>query len=194
MSIKAPELDLIIFAGMMGSGKSTVAMRLAKRLNWDFIDLDGAIEVEIGSSIASYVSKFGEEPFRNLEARTLERVLIKGGPLVLALGGGTLISTQSQELIRQQESLVIWLDVDLDVILGRLMKDTEREIDRRPFLSKDDLYNSLKERLLQRRTGYQLCSHIRLECSTLSVDEIVDKALNAALKSERLAGLGSGDR
>ncbi len=179
-----PKRDLILFAGMMGTGKSTVGVRLARKLKWNFVDLDEEIEVDISSSISSYISSLGEQAFRSLEAEILKKTLQKDRPLIVALGGGTLISMENQELVRQHKAFVIWLDVNLESILVRLTKDTEQEVQKRPLLKESDLRNSLKERMDQRRTGYELSSNVRIDCSNLTVDETVDRAMKIVLSGD----------
>lgn len=79
----------VALAGLMGVGKSTVGPLLAARLGVDFVDLDQRIESEAGCSVAQIFAAEGEQGFRRRESAALDRVLSGGGPLVLALGGGT---------------------------------------------------------------------------------------------------------
>ena len=41
----------LTLTGMMGVGKSTIGKNLAKKLNYNFIDVDKVIEIMEGSSI-----------------------------------------------------------------------------------------------------------------------------------------------
>ena len=46
---KASKLNKnLTLTGMMGVGKSTIGKKLAKRLNYNFIDVDGLIEAKEG--------------------------------------------------------------------------------------------------------------------------------------------------
>ena len=78
----------------MGSGKSSVGVRLATCLGYEFIDLDYYIEKKIGLSIDEIFKEQGEDGFRAIEAEALRDVVIMhkltAENLVLALGGGTL--------------------------------------------------------------------------------------------------------
>ncbi len=80
----------VALAGLMGVGKSTIGRLLAARLDARFLDLDALVEAEAGVSIAAIFAREGEGGFRAREARALESVLTRTGPMVLSLGGGTL--------------------------------------------------------------------------------------------------------
>ena len=56
--------DNIILTGFMGTGKTQVGRRLAKRLGWRFIDTDLLIEQELDTSIRQLFAEKGEAYFR----------------------------------------------------------------------------------------------------------------------------------
>ena len=80
----------------MGSGKSTTGRELAALLGWEFIDLDSYIEGKIGRSPETIIAQDGETRFRAVEAEAFRDVLVMhqltGEDLVLALGGGTIMT------------------------------------------------------------------------------------------------------
>ena len=78
----------IFLIGFMGCGKSSLGKRLARRLNYRFVDLDEEIERQTGRSIAEIFSRDGENYFRQLEANIL-RQIEWSLPTVVATGGGT---------------------------------------------------------------------------------------------------------
>lgn len=71
----------------MGSGKSTLGRKIARKLNYDFLDTDSAIEEKEGLTIAAIFEQFGEVHFRKLETNIL--LSLKGKEkIVIATGGG----------------------------------------------------------------------------------------------------------
>ena len=76
----------IFLIGMMGAGKSTVGVRLARRLDRPFIDVDRELECRLGVDIPTVFDLEGEEGFRRREAQLIEE-LSAGERLVLATGG-----------------------------------------------------------------------------------------------------------
>jgi len=57
----------LILTGMMGVGKSTVGKNLAKKLKYNFIDIDKLIEISEGTSINLIFKNKSEDYFRKLE-------------------------------------------------------------------------------------------------------------------------------
>jgi len=76
----------LILIGYRGTGKSTVARRLALKLGWDWADADVEVELAAGKSIAAIFEDDGETAFRHLEAHILAE-LTRRDRLVLAAGG-----------------------------------------------------------------------------------------------------------
>lgn len=83
----------------MGSGKTTLGYPLARRLGYDFVDLDKAIEVGEGCTVGEIFASKGEDEFRLLERKYLQNVIIKGGNVVVSTGGGAPCFHANMELM-----------------------------------------------------------------------------------------------
>ena len=120
----------IVLVGLMGAGKSTVGRRLASRLGLPFRDADHEIEAAAGMSIPDIFSIYGEEYFRDGERRVIAR-LLQEGPLVLATGGGAFMSEEIRARIAEL-GVSIWLRADLDVLMRRVRKRSNRPLLQNP--------------------------------------------------------------
>ncbi|OFV96425.1 MAG: hypothetical protein A3H28_14405 [Acidobacteria bacterium RIFCSPLOWO2_02_FULL_61_28] len=123
----------VYLVGFMGSGKTTVGMKLAQRLAWKFIDLDTRIEQEESRSIAEIFARAGEAAFRKKEQETLRQVLeevAQGGGRVVALGGGTFAQPPNFELLQRSKAIAIWLECPIGELLLRCALLTNRPLFR----------------------------------------------------------------
>jgi len=85
----------IVLTGMMGSGKTAVGERLARRLGLPFYDADALLEAEAGKRIADLFAGEGESHFRALERRLIGRLLAER-PGVIATGGGAFADAENR--------------------------------------------------------------------------------------------------
>ena len=107
----------IFLLGFMASGKTSYGRKAAKSLNLPFIDLDATIEDTSGMSIAELFEKRGEKTFREIEMKTLERLLPYQG--IISLGGGT-VSNKAVWPLLKTSGLTVFLDMPFEQCLGRL--------------------------------------------------------------------------
>src|SRR5688572_6456790 len=91
----------IFLIGPMGAGKSTIGRYLAETLHKDFQDSDQEIERRTGVSISLIFEIEGEAGFRRREAAVLEELTGRDN-LVLATGGGAILSEQNQHTLRNR--------------------------------------------------------------------------------------------
>lgn len=77
----------IYLIGFMGSGKTTVGKKLAKKLGFSFIDLDLLIEEQQKMSINTIFEQKGELAFREIEKIVLQSTIHMQN-IVVACGGG----------------------------------------------------------------------------------------------------------
>jgi len=123
----------VFLVGFMASGKSSVGQELARRLDWDFVDLDARIESRERQTISEIFRDRGEPGFRLAETNAL-RDLTESleRDTVVALGGGAFAQPKNRELLRSWTS--IFLEAPLDELWRRSLEDGAK----RP-LRKDDL-------------------------------------------------------
>mgnify|MGYP003894869977 FL=1 len=101
----------IVLVGLMGSGKSTVGKRIAQELGYEFADSDDLVASTTGKSVRDIFSQDGEAVFRKYESDAIRAVLADGkSPIVLATGGGAVISSENRSVISDHASHVVWLD------------------------------------------------------------------------------------
>ena len=81
-------MDNIILIGFMGSGKSTVGIKLSYRLRHAMEDTDKLIEKEEGRTISEIFATDGEAYFRNLETECLKKLIQTANQKIISVGGG----------------------------------------------------------------------------------------------------------
>ncbi len=131
----------IYLIGMPGCGKSTLGKRLAKNLNYEFIDMDSYIEKNACMFIDEIFDSYGEDYFRALEKNTLDDFL-KLDNVIIATGGGVIKDLSNKE---KMNGLCIYLKVPNDVLTER----TSKSKTIRPLLQTktiDELYEERKEK------------------------------------------------
>ena len=156
--------DKIYLVGFMGAGKTTLARALARRLDWEAVDIDELIEQREYATIAEIFARQGEPYFRSVERAVLAGQL---GPRhrVVATGGGTFVDPANRDAING-DGASIWLDVPIDRAVARLPADGRRPLaaDRAEFAR---LYHF-------RRAAYQQ-AHVRIDAGRATVEALVDE-------------------
>lgn len=140
----------IYLVGMMGVGKTTLGKQLAKQLHYSFFDLDKAIELAEGKSIAQLFEQYGESYFREAEQKALHATEGKDH-IVIATGGGTPCYYNNMEWMNEH-GITIYLKAEASFIISRVGQFP----DKRPLL-KGKSPGELKifiEELLETRTPY----------------------------------------
>ncbi len=164
----------IILIGFRATGKSSVGRQLADQLNYGFIDTDKVLLKRLSCSIAEYVAANGWAEFRNREAELLLE-LSELTAVVIATGGGAVVN-QHQWVIFRKNSLVIWLQADVDSIRKRLARDQETAT-QRPCLTTGSTVAEVETVLLEREPLYQNSSDIALDTVANSPTELVQEIL-----------------
>lgn len=159
----------VFLIGAMGAGKTSVGTKLAELLHLDFVDTDQAIEQRLEQTITDIFHNCGEDYFRNHEEQILAAISLQEN-LVLATGGGSILSAQSREYL-QNRGIVCYLKVTPQQQVQRLNVDSVR-----PLLP------SGKERLqyfsrlsAQRDYLYQAIADIILDTDNENIDTLAQQ-------------------
>lgn len=162
----------IVLTGVSASGKSSVGRQLAKLLGLGFMDLDDLVEKSFGKPIREIFSDEGEDVFRARE-RDLLRSIQGIRSHVVAVGGGSLLSSEAIDLARKIGA-VIWLQSSPTEIARRLFKRVS-EMEKRPLFrdllaeenheARKDLIKIRVEKMLDERRPWFEKSDIILDGS-----------------------------
>jgi XRE family transcriptional regulator, aerobic/anaerobic benzoate catabolism transcriptional regulator len=166
---------VIALLGLRGAGKTTVGRRLARRLSVPFVELDRRIEEAADLSLSEIFSLHDEAYYRRLERETLESVVAKSEPMVLATGGGLVTSPDTLAILRRAAT-TIWLRATPEDHWNRVV----RQGDRRPMKDHPQAMADLRALLASREPLYASADHV-VDTSGLSVNGVViaiDKVLS----------------
>jgi shikimate kinase len=165
----------LILTGMMGVGKSTIGLKLAKKLEFTFIDIDKIIETREGCSINQVFKSKGEIYFRKMETNTTLQELKKINS-VISLGGGAFLNSSIRKYVKKF-SKCFWLDININELIKRLERNKKR-----PLLHKKNINETVKQIYIERKKTYSEADY-KIKCDTLKPEEIVNKILKLYEKS-----------
>ncbi len=141
----------IFLIGYMGSGKTTLGRKLASRLNYDFIDLDHALEEQAGMTIAEYFSSFGETAFRVAESEILKQTAYPEN-VIISTGGGAPCFFDNMDWMNANGT-TLYIKLSPKTLADRL----EHGKEARPILRDkhgDELIAFIAEKLTEREHFY----------------------------------------
>ncbi len=133
----------VFLVGFMAAGKSRIGRRLARSLDWTFLDLDTAIAEREGQPVADLIVERGESWFRERETEALERCATVD-QAVIATGGGAFTLERNRRLIAELGTSV-WLDPPWEALCRRAQQSHKR----RPLFETPDQAQALYESRLE---------------------------------------------
>ncbi len=147
----------IFLIGFMGSGKSTLGAQLARRLGYQFVDMDHLIEETAEMSIPEIFSDHGEEVFRKWERDILLEVC-RREKLVISTGGGAPCHSQMMDLMNNHGT-TIYLKLSPEALQKRLIQSkTERPLIKGK--TEIELQEFITELLKRREKYYTRATHV----------------------------------
>ena len=154
----------IALVGLRGAGKSTLGKILARKIGWDFVELNKEIEAQNGLSVAEIIALYGQEGFRRMEQNALNQLLARKELMVLATGGGIVSEPLTFDLILSS-FYTIWLKAEPEEHMGRVRKQG----DLRPMADDRSAMLELRNILVSREPLYARAS-ATVDTAGLSVD------------------------
>ncbi len=158
----------IVLIGFRAVGKTTVGKLLARKLDWEFVDLDAWLEARLKRSIREVVETEGWEAFRRAEREAL-RTFSGRKEVVLSLGGGAVMHRKEMEALKAG-AFVVWLYARPETIIRRLSEDPRTET-QRPSLTGRPLEEEVTELLKERTPLYRHFADLALSTDDLSPEE-----------------------
>ena len=186
----------------MGCGKSSVGRKLSELLCCSFVDLDNVIEEHEGRSIPEIFATEGEATFRQMELDALRTIIChsdsQSAPLapypgvgkcqfrtsdyqndskrhlVIALGGGTVMTNECAELV-QNNTCCIYLKASVETLVEHLAGEAAG----RPMLADADLRTRIETLMQQRAATYEKTAHIIVDTDGRSIDSIADDIIRS---------------
>jgi len=169
-SIKQKHMGKPVYlTGYMGSGKTTVGKKLARQLDYDFVDTDELIVTMAGKSVQAIFDSEGEDAFRLLEHSVLKSLANRINT-VISTGGGTPCFFNNMQIMKKT-GIVIYLKMHPASILKRLkVAKNPRPLLRN--IPEDQLLPFITNQLSQREQFY-LNAHFTVKGESLDIDEVV---------------------
>src|SRR5205085_11880077 len=152
----------IFLVGLMGAGKTSVGKLLARRLGKTFYDSDHEIERTTNVRIPVIFEIEGEAGFRARESRMLED-LAKLPDIVLATGGGAVLSPHNRALL-SQHGTVVYLRASPRDLWQRTRHDRNR-----PLLQTDDPLAKLTDLYAHRDPLYREVADVIVDTGNQSL-------------------------
>ena len=156
----------LVFLGMMGSGKTSIGLLVAKKLKLNFIDIDHEIEKELGIKISDIFETRGEIYFRSIEEKITLKTLKKNN-IVVSLGGGAFLNNNiKKEVLKNHYSF--WLNWNYKTLIRRINNSKKRPL---AFgINRIELIE-----LIKKRSNIYSKALYRIDCEKLSKTVIVNK-------------------
>ncbi len=185
----------IALIGFSGTGKSSVAAKVAELLGWGYVDTDDEVVRLAGKSIPEIFERDGEREFRRLERKVLQDICRAARNTVIATGGGIVVDAENWKLLRDCGA-VICLEASPETIHQRLSAQGAESSSPvvRPLLAGDSPLERIRELKKSRQHLYAAADRtVDTEgLSTLEVSLEVIDAWKSVMVERGLPVYGDG--
>jgi shikimate kinase len=159
----------IFLIGFMGSGKSTLGSRLARRIGYLHVDMDQLIEETAGMTIPGIFKEHGELVFRKWEKDVLTELCSRRN-IVISTGGGAPCH-DDLITVMNEHGITIYIDLPGKALKERLLHSkTERPLIK--GMSEAELLEFIGGKLKEREPFYRMAHHT-VNGVSINVDEVV---------------------
>ena len=144
----------IILVGYMGVGKTSLAKKIAKKIEIPCYDLDDIIEKSENSSVETIFKNKGEVYFRTKEHQLFKKFIVEEDNFILSLGGGTPCYANNHLFLQNENVISIYLKASINTLVDLVKNKREK----RPLLkdlSVDELNEYIAKHLFDRNYYYQ---------------------------------------
>jgi shikimate kinase len=174
----------LVLTGFMATGKTSVGPIVARRLGWEFVDVDSVIVARAGKPIAQIFIDHGEAHFRQLEREVVAHLTSDRrrcpnchGPFpeVISTGGGVLVDESNCAALKRV-GVIVCLTGRPEVIAARV----ERSKTKRPKLTEGGkpTLERIKELMAERADAYARAD-VQVDSSDLTVEQLADQVIAA---------------
>lgn len=155
----------VVLVGLPGSGKSTIGRKLARELGVELYDTDAGIEADTGRTIPDIFATDGEAEFRRIEEEVVRRAVLEHDGVV-SLGGGSVLSARTRDLLR--DALVVYLEISVSEGVRRTGASSTR-----PLLNGVDPAAKYRDLMRERRPLYREIASVRVRTDGRSPGRVV---------------------
>ena len=168
----------IYLVGFSGTGKSSIARVIGRKLQWPVRDLDELIVQRSGMTIPVIFQREGEPGFRRREAEAL-RAASTSEPFVVATGGGTFVSPQNRAFMASN-GWIICLEGQPQTLLRRIQRQLKNSHPRaiRPMLDAVYPLDQIRALKATRQSAYSLADWT-VHTDRLTTEEVADEVIRA---------------
>lgn len=171
-------MESVILTGFMGSGKSSLGVRLSYRLKMPLIDTDKKIEREQGCTISEIFEKQGESYFRQLETDCIKKMIGQKSAHIISVGGGLPVKEENREILKKI-GMVVYLRIRPETVYERLKEDTTR-----PLLQGENPQEKIKNLMDERASFYESGADAIIDVDELDTEQIIQKIVRQYWKRQ----------
>ena len=135
--------------GLRGAGKSTLGKYAARKLGFEFLELNEAIEKQAGMPVGEIMALYGQEGYRKLELDALSGIVESRSKVVVAVGGGIVSEPETfRQLLANFHT--VWIKAAPQEHMDRVRDQG----DQRPMAGNPRAMEELKSILISRERLY----------------------------------------
>lgn len=161
----------VILIGFMGTGKSTVATKIAKKTGMKVKEMDELIERQEGMSIKDIFERYGEAYFRDAETYQT-KIISESSGVIVSCGGGTVMRKQNVDYLKKNGTIIL-LEASPDTVFERV----KRGGDKRPLLNKHMARGFVSYLMKKRSDAYHSAADVVIHTDGMGSNRVADEII-----------------
>ena len=170
-----PDFDDVVITGLMASGKSTTARRLADRLGWAWKDSDAEILAQTGKTVRELREIEGVDAMHKREHAALLHALQDPAHTVISAAASVIDDPECRAAMANPRVAVVWLHGDPEILATRFQSAD----DHRPAYG-ESVAAFLAEQAARREPLVPTVGAHRINVDGLSREQVLER-VEAAL-------------